>query len=381
MLLAPQRTLTLFFALFLGVSGRSPAFAAAAAPQREAPPAPEAWAALERGDAAKAAAIFRTEIDRNPRSAPLHFGAGYAAYVLGRNDAAISALKRAVEYDPKLLPALLLLGQVAYSSGDLDLAIRSFEKANALNPGDQQVIQQLEHWKRESTLHRSFAERPGVRFHILFEGTTDHAISARVERVLESVYWNIGKTLNSYPTETLTVILYTNRQFRDITRAPAWAGGGYDGRIRLAVGGAMRSTETLDRVVTHEFVHAVVANIAPRGVPTWVHEGLAGYFDSADHTWATRVLRAADELIPLKDLADGFGELDGPTALVAYAESLVAAQILCAQLGQNVGIFIQMLGSGHSVDQALSTLGVRPEAFHAEWRRKVGVKARATAKR
>ena len=25
-------------------------------------------------------------------------------------------------------------------------------------------------------------ERPGVRFHILFEGTTDHAISARVER-------------------------------------------------------------------------------------------------------------------------------------------------------------------------------------------------------
>ena len=34
-------------------------------------PAPEAWAALDRGDAAKAAAIFREELDRSPRNAML----------------------------------------------------------------------------------------------------------------------------------------------------------------------------------------------------------------------------------------------------------------------------------------------------------------------
>jgi hypothetical protein len=33
-----------------------------------------------------------------------------------------------------------------------------------------------------------------------------------------------------------------------------------------------------------------------------------------------------------------------------------------------------MLGSGHTVDQALSTLDVRPDAFQAEWRRRVGIR-------
>ena len=35
-------------------------------------PAPEAWAALERGDADKAAAIFREELERSPSNAALH---------------------------------------------------------------------------------------------------------------------------------------------------------------------------------------------------------------------------------------------------------------------------------------------------------------------
>jgi hypothetical protein len=33
-----------------------------------------------------------------------------------------------------------------------------------------------------------------------------------------------------------------------------------------------------------------------------------------------------------------------------------------------------MLGRGHTVDQALGTLNIRPEAFYAEWRKRVGVR-------
>lgn len=338
------------------------------------PPAPEAWAALERGDAGKAAALFRDALERSPNNPALHFGAGYAAYALGRVDAAMSSLKKAIEFDPQFAQAMLLLGQVAYAGADLDLAIKSYEKAAALLPGDRRVREQLEEWRRESALHGRFEERPGVRFRVLFEGAAEQAISERVAGVLESAYWRIGKTLNSYPSETLTVILYTNRQFQDITRAPAWAGGGYDGRIRLPVGGALRSPRTLDRVVTHEFVHAVIASAAPRGVPAWLNEGLASYLESNDRAWARRILGEADGIIPLEDLDRGFDEFDGPTALLAYAESLVAAQLLCERLGPNIGPFLQMLGNGHTVDQALSTLNVRPESFHAEWRQRVGVR-------
>jgi hypothetical protein len=361
------------FLFVLAISLAGPAPGVAAARQAGDLPAPDGWAALEAGDASKAAAIFRAALERSPRNATLHYGAGYAAFLLGRQEAALSSLRKAVELQPRFAQAHALLAQVAYAGGDLDLAIRSLEKAAALVPGDPRLTQQLDQWRGESSLHGTFEQRPGVRFRVLYEGAAERTIGARVEQVLEAAYWRVGQALNSYPSEALTVILYTDRQFQDVTRAPAWAGGGYDGRIRLAVGGAMRTPGSLDRVVVHEFVHAVVSHAAPRGVPAWVNEGLASYLESGDHAWAARVLRRSNAVIPLDDLNGGFGHLDGPTAVLAYAESMIAAEILCERLGPNLGVFLQMLGSGHGVDQALGTLNVPPDSFHAEWRRRVGL--------
>ena len=337
-------------------------------------PAPEAWAALDRGDAEKAAAIFREEIERSPDNAALLYGAGSAAFTLGRTDAAISFLKRSIECNPKFVQAMVLLSQIAYQAADLDLAVSTLEKAAAIAPRDRRIAQQLDQWHREAAVHNRLNENTTARFKVLYEGTTQKAIGDQVSALLESAYWRIGKTMNTYPSETLNVILYTNRQFQDITRAPAWAGGGYDGRIRLPVGGALRSPKTLERVVTHEYVHAVIHNAAGDDIPTWINEGLASYMESPDRSWAAAALRRADGRISIKDLAGSFTEFDSDTALVAYAESLIAGQLLCERLGPNLGPFLQMLGSGHSVDQALSTVNIQPELFYAEWRRRIGMK-------
>lgn len=337
-------------------------------------PAPEAWAALDRGDAEKAAAIFREELDRSPDNAALLYGAGYAASTLGRTDAAISFLKRSIECNPKFVQAMVLLSQIAYQSADLDLAVSTLEKAAAIAPRDRRIAQQLDQWHREAAVHNHLDENTTARFKVLYEGATQKPIGDQVSALLESAYWRIGKAMNSYPSETLNVILYTNRQFQDITRAPAWAGGGYDGRIRLPVGGALRSPKTLERVVTHEYVHAVIHNAAGDDVPTWINEGLASYMESPDRSWVAAALRRADGRIPIEDLGDSFTEFDSDTALVAYAESLIAGQLLCERLGPNLGPFLQMLGSGHSVDQALSTVNIQPELFYAEWRRRIGMK-------
>jgi len=363
------RAATLAIALLILTSQATPLSA-----QQGELPAPEAWAALERGDADKAAAIFREELERSPSNAALHYGAGYAAFALGRSDAAISALKHAIEYNPRFVAAMVLLSQVAYQAADLDLAVSTLEKAAAIVPRDRKLAQQLEQWRREAALHGRLEERSSARFKVLFEGGTEKATGDRVAAVLESVYWRVGKALNTYPSETLTVILYTNRQFQDITRAPAWAGGGYDGRIRLPINGALRSPKTLERVVIHEFVHAVVHDAAPTGVPTWVNEGIASYMESPERAWVAQVLHRAESLIPLQDLEDGFDRFDGDTAIVAYAESLVAGQLLCERLGPNLGPFLQMIGNGHTVEQALSTSNVQPDAFYAEWKRRVRAK-------
>ena len=76
---------------------------------------------------------------------------------------------------------------------------------------------------------------------------------------------------------------------------------------RIPVGGALKSPADFDRVVTHELVHAAIASAAPRGVPTWVNEGIASYLDSTNHAWAERVLRQAPVRIQLDQLDGGFG--------------------------------------------------------------------------
>jgi hypothetical protein len=236
--------------------------------------------------------------------------------------------------------------------------------------GDDAATQQQ---KRESAALASYLEHSTGHFQILYEGGAQQAIGDRVARVLDREYARIGKMLSSYPRDPVTVVLYTNREFYDLTRSPSWAAGNFDGRIRLAVGGTM-APEALDRVATHELVHAIVASAARRRIPAWLNEGLATFLEGSDPAWTREALRGAAEIVPLDALADGFSGFDGDRALVAYAESATAAEILCAQLGPNVGAFLESVGSGRAIDDSLLDFQVQPNAFHAEWRRRVGLR-------
>jgi hypothetical protein len=278
----------------------------------------------------------------------------------------------AVTSAPKQALLFTLVGIVSAVSVTAILN-RQPRPAAALEASDPERAATAAEEERDASLHATFFERPVEHFRILYQGGAQAAIGERVARVLEREYSRIGKTLNSYPSEPVTVILYTNREFQDITRSPSWATGRYDGRIRVAVGGAIDAAN-LDRIVTHELVHAVVASAAPRGVPAWLNEGLASYLESNDVSWAPAVIRNATTLLPLEDLIGGFSGLDEQNALVAYAESAIAAEILCDQLGANVGRFLQMVGNGSAVDEALLEFHLQPNAFQSEWRRRVGAR-------
>jgi hypothetical protein len=364
----------LALAVLVTVSALAVAARGGATAHRRELAAPEAWAALERNDAERAAAIFRDALKVSPDDATLHYGAGSAAYALGRTAAALAAFTRAVELDPGFAEAQAMLGRVAYDRGDARLALQSMEKAAALRPRDRFIGDALARWRRESAVHESYLERPGERFRILYEGATQQSIGDRVSRVLEREYARIGRSLNRYPRETITVILYTDREFQDITRSPDWVAGRYDGRIRVAVGGSVAGID-LDRVVTHELVHAFVASAAQRRLPAWLDEGLATYLEGDDPGgWARNILRTGKAIVPLDSLVRGFTGLDEEAAYVAYAESAIAAEILCAKLGSNVGAFLELVGNGYTVDRALLEFQVQPDAFHSEWRRRVGLR-------
>jgi hypothetical protein len=183
-------------------------------------------------------------------------------------------------------------------------------------------------WRTEADVHRTFVERRDDRFRVLFEGRTDAPLAAQATDTLTRTFWRIGQALGAYPSEPVLVMLYTEKQFRDITRAPEWSGGLYDGKIRVPVAGAARSPLLFDRVLTHELTHAMVTALAPRGVPSWLHEGLAQHFDGSSVAAARQRLKAHNRRIPLDRLEDGFDGFTTGDAVIAYDESLLAVNAL-----------------------------------------------------
>ena len=133
------------------------------------------------------------------------------------------------------------------------------------------------------------------------------------------------------PSSRILITLYSSQQFRDITDAPEWSGGVFDGKIRIPVQGAAQNMDQFDRVLVHELTHAMISGLALRGVPAWLHEGLAGYFESRDAGLAQRRVARLGFGVPLSQLEGGFGRLNAAQAAFAYDESLVAADMLMRQ--------------------------------------------------
>jgi tetratricopeptide (TPR) repeat protein len=317
----------------------------------------QGWQAIKAGDGEKAAGIFRQALEYHPSEGLLHFGAGIAAHVLGRKDDAVRSLKRALELSPRLTDAAKLLGEIQYSLGDVDDAIRSYEQALAQRPGDLEMRERLDAWRKESSVHRGLTQRNDGRFSIVFEGRTDSELADHAVATLDAAYWRIGRAIGAFPSSSITVTLYTEQQFRDLTRAPEWSSGLYDGRIRVPVKGARQNLRQFDRVLAHELTHAMVTNLASRGVPAWLHEGLASYFEPQDTAYAVKVLTVTGP-VPVEVLLQGFSRLDQRQAAAAYAESLLLADVLMRRAGTRMGIVLQGLDRGQTLQDSLQLIGI-----------------------
>jgi tetratricopeptide (TPR) repeat protein len=291
------------------------------------------WDALNSGRLQEAATAFDEALRSGPQQSSVLLGAGVAARLLGRNDEARRFLVDALKLEPTLSPASLLLGSILYQTGDLDGAIETYQRALALDPKNPQLSRQLDAWRKEADLHSGFRQTLGDHFTVMFEGPAEAELADRTVTVLEAAYWRIGTALSTYPTGVITVILYTRDQFRDITRSPEWAGGSFDGRIRVPVQGALQNSAEFQRVLAHEFTHALIQSVAARGVPTWLHEGLADCLDGSDFRRKAQQVRQAETRVALARLEGSFSDLTAKEAALAYAESAVAAHTLLDDVG------------------------------------------------
>jgi tetratricopeptide (TPR) repeat protein len=303
--------------------------AAQRAPQVETERA--GWQALNAGRLQEAAGIFGDAVKRSPTPGIL-LGAALVAHLQSRLEEARQHLVAALRIDPSLTAASVLLGEVLHRQGDIDGAILAYERALERAPDHPQIVKRLETWRKESALHGRFGQKLSDHFTVLFEGPEEAALAERAVAILEAAYWRIGTALYTYPADVITVVLYTREQFRDITQSPDWAGGAYDGRIRVPVRGALQNLREFERVLAHEFTHALVRSLAPRGVPTWLNEGLAALFEGGDIDRYQRLLRAGTPPA-LAALEGSFRSFGAKEAALAYAQSVVATQALLELAG------------------------------------------------
>ena len=296
-------------------------------------------AALENQRFGDALEAFTKAAALQPGDASLCFGAGVAAFMLGQNDLAQTRFECALALNPKYLPAAVWLGDLHYRAGRLHEAIAIYETARQRSPSARELREPLVNWRKEQALQSRFRDVRTEHFTALFEMATDEPFAREVVERLEAAYRRVGSALGVYPSQPIVVVLYSREQFSDITRLAAWSVAAYDGRIRVPLRGALERREELDRVLSHEFVHAVVAMVGGRTVPAWVNEGLATMLepaspDDGDQTTLSRhAARSNDGRPGLSTLHRSFVGLSRGDAEIAYASAARAVRRLVEQRG------------------------------------------------
>ena len=133
--------------------------------------------------------------------------------------------------------------------------------------------------EKEIHVQRNYDDARTANFIVLFDGYEHEEMKTTVLGILKDAYADVGKELDPFPQEPVTVILYTGKDFSDVTRAPEWAGGMFgklDGKIRVPVQGAAGQERALRRVL-YPRVRPRPAPFPGARLPLWLHEGLAQY--------------------------------------------------------------------------------------------------------
>lgn len=312
-------------------------------------------------------AAFTKATTLKPEDARLHFGAGVAAFMLGQNEVAQDRFERALALNPDYVQAAAWLGDLHYRAGRLAEAISSYEMALRHSPGDRDLEATLAAWRREQEMHDRFREVRTEHFSVSFDTSTGEPLAREAADRLENTYRRVGARLGVYPSERITVVLYTREQFNTITRLTSWSAAAYDGRIRIPIAVSPDEREDLDRVLSHEFVHALVGMLGGRTVPAWLNEGLATVLEPAGSEDAEAALGRTPARRNLSKLHDSFINLSRDDAEIAYASAARAVRRLLEQRGAPAVVaLLQDLGQGTTFATAFQQRIDMPYEFFAE---------------
>jgi tetratricopeptide (TPR) repeat protein len=191
--------------------------------------------------------------------------------------AAIRTAKDAAGVLPDLPDAYIFIGNVYYKQDNFRDALMLWEKAFKIDPSNEKLKGRIDALKREKKVEGEFETEREAYFRIRFDKELDTRYVGRILDILKRARLAIRDKFGFYSNDVIPVIVYDDKQFRQATDQPHWTQGLYDGKIRLRYQDISRGEENLERVLFHEYAHAMIFLNIGVNIPLWLNEGFAQY--------------------------------------------------------------------------------------------------------
>lgn len=309
---------------------------------------------LERGDEPAAREAFANAKNYLPDDPRPWQGTAIAWMHAGQPAAAIGELHEALAMAGEQADLLILLGRAHYAGGDLVQAEEAWQKAVELGRTGE-VAALLEKVRRERQAEAAMHRNLAGRFTLAYAPGVSDSLASAVLDTLQEAYNELGADLGYYPDADIPVLLYAREDFAAVTRSPQWAGGLYDGKIRVPLGGVKRMSPALKALLYHEYTHVVVRFLARGRVPVWLNEGLAE-MAGRRHFKPPPSEMPVGRRLDRTALEQSFVGLPAELVPLAYEQSHARVQRLTDLCGwPPIGELLQRLGTGEAWDKAVAS--------------------------
>jgi tetratricopeptide (TPR) repeat protein len=327
------------------------------------------WRTLAGGRPDEAALLFKQGLAHAPNDPALLRGSGVAAVHAGRAGDALAPLEAAARIEPDE-QVQLLLARLYDSRDEPERALLHLRAIVSAQPEHVEARRLLDKVERERLVEREFQREAGPHFVVKHRAGADAGARRAVVRALTVARERVATQLGAIADEPVIVILYDREQFDSVARAHPWVTGLFDGKIRLPLGGALPPRRELERLLVHEYAHAVVHHRSRGRAPRWLHEGLAQALEGG----AVDASLAAPGEMTVEGLETLVTDPDPRRAHAGYEIALFVVTDLLERGGMTaMRTLLARLAAGDTIAAAApSVYGASLAELESQWRRHLG---------
>lgn len=265
-----------------------------------------------------------------------------------------------------------LLGEAYYAQDKVQSAIQEWK--TALSQGaDPALSAKIKKAEEEAGVHNELGILHSAHFILRYDRqVSDYNLGENILVTLEQLYRRLSTQLSPDAPETVAVILYTQQDYFDITRAPQWSGALFDGKIRVPAKGLMGISKELESALLHELTHSFLYASCRERCPIWFHEGVAQWMEgksAANYRKSLAELSRSQKILPLNRLESSFMGLPRELATVAYIEGLSAVEYLVEKNGHEIlQMLVESMRQNYTFAQAFEASSSKPySSLQSDW--------------